>query len=82
MISKMKLINGIVLCIVCGSVYATQNEIDKNVINEIKLSSSDIQLNMLHGKHIPYAFKDKNDDVIIVPMGQCEPMPFCQQLER
>ncbi|MBE7216672.1 hypothetical protein MK852_22015 [Shewanella benthica] len=68
------LVNAALLCVVCGSVYAAQLQIDDDfsVIKEVTVETSGQQLNSNVG----------NDDVIIVPMGQCTPMPFCQQQEQ
>ncbi|CAM3394485.1 hypothetical protein [Shewanella violacea] len=68
------LINAALLCVVCGSVYATQHKIDEGstVINGPKVDVLEQKVNSKKG----------NDDVIVVPMGQCEPMPFCQQQNK
>ncbi|NRB23895.1 hypothetical protein [Shewanella sp.] len=66
---KNKMLNTVLLFAVCGSVsvYAAQSYIDDNY------DVAPINVN---------AAIDNNDDVIIIPMGQCTPMPYCQQLER
>ncbi|QFU21405.1 hypothetical protein FM038_004080 [Shewanella eurypsychrophilus] len=79
------LLNTVLLFAVCGSVsvYATQSFVDDNTIK----NSSEIDFNSVKFDKEVTAIKvnfskGESDDVIIVPMGQCSPMPFCQQLER
>lgn len=70
-----------ILCIVCSSVFAAQNS------NEEKVES---ELSLIQKQHVAvlkktYSVDDAtppSEDVVITPLGQCSPHPFCQQLEK
>ena len=69
------------LFVVCSSVFAAQNSNEK----QLDLDLSSIEKQQVERLNKLYSVDDDkkpNEDVVISPMGQCEPHPFCQQLER
>ena len=69
------------LCVVCSSVFAAQQSNEEQIESDLSVIQEQ-QVKTLNELYRVDDDSNQNEDVIISPMGNCEPHPRCQQQEK